>query len=89
MEVIDVMLRNNLEVKKCFFAVKRAQGTMPDRIDVSFSLSSSGKGSGLSVKQADYKGTELERCLGSAVGGISFPPSTSGSTRVSYPFIMK
>lgn len=89
MEVIDIQLRNNIEVKKCFFAVKQAEGRLPARVDITFSLSASGRASGLTVKQDEYRGSSLERCLGSAVGTISFPPSQGGSQTVKYPFILQ
>jgi hypothetical protein len=88
MEEIDHRLRNNLEVKKCFFRVKQTQGVLPARIDVSFNLSASGSASDIYVNQIEWVGTDLESCLSAAIRGISFPTS-GGSNKLTYPFILQ
>jgi hypothetical protein len=87
MEVIDVMLRNNIDVKKCFFAHLQKAGALPPRVDVRFTLENSGKVSALDVKQPDLQGSDLERCLGGAIRQIQFPPTTGAAAKITFPFI--
>ncbi|MBW1881622.1 MAG: zinc-ribbon domain-containing protein, partial [Deltaproteobacteria bacterium] len=51
MEALDVMLRNNLEVKKCFFTFMQAEGALPSRVDVRFTLETHGRATGVTVTQ--------------------------------------
>jgi hypothetical protein len=88
MEALDVMLRNNLEVKKCFFTFMQAEGALPSRVDVRFTLETSGRATGITVTQAAYAGTDIESCLRRAVTGIQFPPTTR-SSKITYPFIFQ
>ena len=88
MEALDLMLRNNLEVKKCFFTYMQAEGALPPRVDVRFQLETDGSVSSANITQAKYAGTDLDRCLRSAVMGITFPP-TSRSSKITYPFIFQ
>lgn len=89
MEVIDIQLRNNIDVKKCFFAHIQANGAPPARIDVRFTLEPTGNVSRAAITQAAYSGTELDRCLSKAVKGIQFPPFSGDATKITFPFIFQ
>lgn len=88
-EVIDVMLRNNLDVKKCFFDVYQSTGALPPRVDVGFTLMPTGSVTGVGIRQAQYKGTPLEGCLGSAIRSVAFPPSSGEGQKIVYPFVLQ
>ena len=88
-EVIDVMLRNNMGVKKCFYEVFQATGQLPPRVDVKFTLMPTGSVTGVSVKQAAYQGSSLEGCLGSAIRAVAFPPSSGNGQNITYPFVLQ
>lgn len=88
LEVIDTILRNNMDVKRCFFTVYQSTGSLPPRVDVKFQLQASGSVTGVSVKQTEWNGTDLERCLQTAVTAIAFPPAQKGQA-MTYPFILQ
>jgi hypothetical protein len=83
--VIDTILRNDVGIKKCFFNHQRSTGSLPERVVVSFKISPDGVITGGTVTDAEFKGTDLDSCLGKALGAIAMPPSQNGRT-VKYPF---
>jgi hypothetical protein len=87
-QVVHVMLSNNIDIKRCFVPLFKA-GALPPRVDVKFQIAPSGGANGVSVVQAQYKGTELERCLASAIAGIQFPPTNGSGTSITYPFVLQ
>jgi hypothetical protein len=87
MDVIKALLTNNRGVKSCFLPLIRA-GTPPDRVDVRFDLHSTGKVSECGIVQSEYAGSSLESCLEQAIRAVDFP-SSRGSQRITYPFILK
>ena len=88
-EVIDVMLRNHMEVKKCFYYYAQSHGgKLPPRIDIKFTLQPSGRASSLTIKHSEHSKTDLEQCLRTAIGGITFPP-TSKPQKLTYPFVLQ
>ena len=89
MEVLDLLLRNNLDVKRCFFSYMQANGQLPSRVDVRFTLQPTGRATGIGVTQGQFAGTELDSCLGTAIGQIEFPPSSGGASRITYPYIFQ
>jgi hypothetical protein len=83
------MLSNNIEIKKCFVPLFRA-GALPPRVDVRFNILPAGNASGMQVvSPSQHSGSELERCLSGAIGGIQFPPTTGNGTSINYPFILQ
>ena len=88
-EVIDVMLRTNLEVKKCFYEVLQTTGQLPPRVDVKFNLMPTGSVTGVKVQQPEYAGSRLETCLGSAIRSVEFPPSSGNGQKIVYPFVLQ
>ncbi|MBT3221919.1 MAG: AgmX/PglI C-terminal domain-containing protein, partial [Proteobacteria bacterium] len=87
-EVIDVMLRNNIDVKKCFYQYYQAHGSLPSRVDVEFTLLTSGRVENTFLASLDYAGSDLETCLSGALKKIDFPPSGK-SQKLTYPFVLQ
>ena len=75
-------------MKKCFVPLYRA-GQLPPRVDVKFTLQSSGRAGTATIQQAQYSGSDLERCLSGAIGQIEFPPSSGGGQKITYPFVLQ
>jgi hypothetical protein len=84
--VIDTILRNNLELKKCFYSHKKTTGTLPSRVNVSFTLEPSGQVRDALVVDADLSGTELASCLSRSLAVIAMPPTSGAARVVNYPF---
>ena len=89
MEVLDLLLRNNLDVKRCFFSYMQNNGQLPSRVDVRFTLQPSGRATGIGVTQGEFAGSTLDSCLASAIGGIEFPESSGSASRITYPYIFQ
>lgn len=87
LQVVEVMLSSNIEVKRCFLPMAQA-GTLPPRVDVRITILPTGNSTDIAAVQPEYSGTEFERCLVRAIGGITFPPSQKG-LRITYPFILQ
>jgi hypothetical protein len=85
---IDMMLKSNINVKKCFHKYQVKHGKLPARVDVKFTISPEGKSSRAGVKQSEYAATDLDFCLSAAIKGITFPPSQKGFSGT-FPFIMQ
>jgi outer membrane biosynthesis protein TonB len=83
-EVIDILLRNNIGIKRCFVPLAQA-GTLPSRVDVKFTLQTTGKANAVSVAQSQYSGTEFEKCIQGAIAAIDFPVGAT-SQKITYPF---
>ncbi|MCB9683460.1 MAG: zinc-ribbon domain-containing protein [Alphaproteobacteria bacterium] len=86
-EAVHVMVSNNIEVKKCFVPLFKA-GALPPRVDAKFTISPGGQATGVTLLQQQYRGTELEACLGRAIASIRFPAASKG-TAITYPFVMQ
>jgi predicted Zn finger-like uncharacterized protein len=86
-EVVHTIVSNNIEVKRCFVPLFQS-GALPPRVDASFQISPAGKASGVTLAQAQYRGSQLESCLARAIGSLQFPPAQQG-TALSYPFILQ
>ena len=86
--VVDTMIKTNLTVKRCFFAEKKATGSLPSRVNVYFTVMPTGKVASARVTTAEYKGTTLDSCLGRAFKGINFPPFEGDPLTMTYPFIL-
>ena len=88
MDVLHVMLSNNLGVKKCFVPMFKS-GNVAPRIDVRIELQPTGNVTSTSVRQAEYQGSTLESCLGTAISAIAFPPYAGAPQAITYPFVLK
>jgi hypothetical protein len=87
-EAVDVMVKNNIEVKKCFVPLFKA-GSLPPRVDAKFSITPPGQATSVTILQQQYRGTELEACLARAIGTIRFPATSGQGTSITYPFILQ
>jgi hypothetical protein len=84
-EVVDILLRNNIAVKRCFVPLAQA-GALPKRVDVRFTLAATGKASGVSIgTPSELAGSDFERCMGAAISSIEFPAG-GPSQKFTYPF---
>jgi len=77
---IDVMVKSNANVKRCFIKEQASKGTIPPRIDLKFTIRPDGSATRVGIKQVEYAATDLDFCLGSAIKSIRFPPSQKGQT---------
>jgi hypothetical protein len=84
--VIDTILRNNLELKKCFYLHKKNTGSLPARVTVSFQLEPSGQIRDAKMLDTDLVASELDACLTRSLLAISMPASTGASRVVKFPF---
>lgn len=88
MDVIQVMLYNNLGVKKCFVPLMKA-GTMPSRTDVRFTIQPTGSVSDARVvSPSNLASGEFGVCMSGAIKQVSFPPFSGGPQSVTFPFVM-
>jgi DNA-directed RNA polymerase subunit RPC12/RpoP len=83
---VDVMIKSNVGIKKCFFEHQRTEGALPPKIEVKFTIKPTGDSTGYEVKQPKYQGSELESCLIRSMRAITFPPSQQGTT-LTFPFV--
>jgi hypothetical protein len=84
--VIDTILRNNIEVKKCFFNQMKSTGSLPARVDVQFVIEPSGKVSSAKTTTAEFAGSSLDACLSTAIRGLTFSAFTGSPQKINYPF---
>ncbi len=88
-DVIHLILTNNIEVKKCFVPMYQAR-TLPPRVDLGFTILPAGNATKISLRSpTTLRGSELERCLQSAISRVSFPPTSGNGTVTVYPFILQ
>ncbi|MFK7929472.1 MAG: AgmX/PglI C-terminal domain-containing protein [Myxococcota bacterium] len=86
LKAIDLMVKSNVGVKKCFFDYQRAEGSLPKRVDVRFTIKASGNATSIGTTQGKLKGSDLESCLIRSIRSINFPPSQEGTT-LTFPFV--
>ena len=86
--VVDTMIRSNMSVKRCFFNEKQESGEMPRRVNVRFTVLNSGRVSSARVTTDQYKGGNLDSCLGRAFKVIQFPPFEGEAKSMTYPFVL-
>lgn len=82
---IDVMVKSNVNVKKCFIKEMSSKGTKSLRINVKFTIRPDGSATKVGIKEIEYAATDLDFCLGSAIKSIRFPPSQEGLS-LTFPF---
>ena len=86
--VVDTMIRSNMSVKRCFFNEKEANGSLPARVNVRFTVMPTGRVSSARVTTAEYKGSTLDSCLGRSFKAITFPAFEGEPLSMTYPFIL-
>ena len=87
MDVVEVMLYNNLGVKKCFVPLFKS-GNVPPRVDIRFTIQPSGAVSAASVNQSQLQGGEFEGCMRTAVMGVQFPSFDGSPQTLTFPFVL-
>ena len=71
--VLDIIIRNNKNVKACYGQVRAETGTFPKSIDVMFTLQPTGKVSSAYIASGPYVGSKFEGCMRAAFKGMTFP----------------
>ena len=71
--VLDIIIRNNKDVKGCYSQVRAETGTFPKSIDVMFTLQPTGKVSSAYIASGPYVGSKFEGCMRAAFKGMTFP----------------
>ena len=72
--VIETIVTSNSGVKRCYMDEKQRSGTIPREIKMVFTVIPAGSVSKARVTTADWRGTDLDICLGSAFRSLVFPP---------------
>jgi len=86
--VVDTIIRSNKGIKKCFYEEKQRTGSYPSRVDVKVTILGNGSVSSAHVSTSQYRGTELDSCLGAAFRDLSFPPFDGDAVTMTYPFVL-
>ena len=71
--VLDIIIRNNKNVKACYGQVRAETGTFPKSVDVMFTLQPTGKVSSAYIASGPYVGSKFEGCMRAAFKGMTFP----------------
>jgi hypothetical protein len=84
--VLDTIVRNNKNIKRCFFNEQQKTGVLPS-VSVKMKIETNGTVSSASVAEpAAQQGTELDACLSAAFKGLQFPAFKTPMGAVTYPF---
>jgi hypothetical protein len=84
--VLDTIVRNNKNIKRCFFNEQQKTGVLPS-VSVKMKIETSGSVSSASIAEpAAQQGTELDACLSSAFKSLQFPAFKTPMGAVTYPF---
>ena len=84
--VLDTIVRNNKNIKRCFFNEQQKTGVLPS-VSVKMKIETSGSVSPASIAEpAAQQGTDLDACLSSAFKGLQFPAFKTPMGAVTYPF---
>ena len=78
--ILDIIIRNNKDVKSCYAQVRAETGTFPKVTDVMFTLQPTGKVSSAYIASGPYVGSKFEGCLRAAFKGMTFPTSDADAT---------
>ncbi len=77
--VIETIVTSNSGVKRCYMTEKQTSGTLPRELKMVFTVQPSGTVSKARVTTTDYRGTDLDICLGGAFRSLVFPPFEGSS----------
>jgi outer membrane biosynthesis protein TonB len=84
--VVDTIIRNNKNVKKCFFTEQQSTGVLPS-VSVKVRVETSGTVSAASIAEpSSQKNTALDTCLSSAFRSMQFPAFKGDPLALTYPF---
>lgn len=71
--VLDIIIRNNADVKNCYKQERAETGSFPRSLDVTFTLQPTGKVSSAYISSGPYVGSKFEGCIRAAFKGMTFP----------------
>jgi len=71
--VLDIIIRNNADVKNCYKQERAETGTFPRSLDVTFTLQPTGKVNSAYISSGPYVGSKFEGCIRAAFKGMTFP----------------
>jgi outer membrane biosynthesis protein TonB len=84
--VLDTIVRNNKNIKRCFFNEQQKTGVLPS-VSVKMKIETNGSVSSAAIAEpAAQQGTELDACLSTAFKGLQFPAFKTPMGAVTYPF---
>lgn len=89
MQALDIMLKSNAGIKRCFFDYMKDEGSLPKKVEVRLKVLPSGDATSISAVQGKFQGTELESCLIRSIRAINFPPSKQGIGPITVPYTFK
>lgn len=87
--VLDIIIRNNKDVKGCYVQQRSETGTFPKSIDVMFTLQPHGKVSSAYIASGPYVGSKFEGCIRAAFKGMTFPPFDSNAKPQTLKYALK
>ena len=87
--VLDIIIRNNKDVKGCYGQVRTETGTFPKSIDVMFTLQPTGKVSSAYIASGPYVGSKFEGCMRAAFKGMTFPTFDQGASPQTLKYNLK
>jgi hypothetical protein len=73
-------------VKLCYIKEQKASGDLPNNVKVKMTVQPSGAVSSAKIPSGDWKGTDFDSCLSSAVKAIAFPPFEGDPLTLTYAF---
>lgn len=88
-EVIRRVVRSHVdEVQSCYERGLRGNPTLNGRVEVRFTISSSGAVSAVAVRSSTLNSPPVEMCIAQAVHHWQFPKPQDGIFIVTYPFVL-
>ncbi len=72
--IIETIVTSNQGIKRCYMDEKQRSGTLPRQLKMLFTVLPTGAVSKARVTTTEYKGTDLDICLGGAFRSLLFPP---------------
>ena len=88
--VLDIIIRNNKDVKGCYIEQRKETGSMPSNVKIMFTLQPVSGGSKTTtvssayIASGPYVGSKFEGCLRSAFKKMSFPSDNTTPQTLSY-----
>lgn len=87
--VMDIIIRNNKDVKGCYVSHRAEHGDFPKKVEVLFTLQPSGKVSQAYIAEGPHVGSKFESCLRSAFKKMTFPAFDSSASPQSLRYTLK
>lgn len=87
--VMDIIIRNNKDVKGCYVSHRAEHGDFPKKVEVLFTLQPSGKVSQAYIAEGPHVGSKFESCLRAAFKKMTFPAFDSAASPQSLRYTLK